>query len=327
MGQVWELDLPHHQQSVLLAYADHADHDGTGVRPSRALVAWKTGYSEDRVQEITRQLRRAGLLVVVREATPGRPVEYDIDLGAGQRKEPLPKGGRSNHPSPGPKGGRRDGAKGGSQDPPQPSIEPRASGPAAQPPARAGRSDSALGANGSAPALGVELLRTVQRQPEDTGYGARVDLGPAGLVVVEVPDQLPRLNDRRGRRAGIVTPVEYALARVALDAFNEQAESGYTLDAHLPTIVRRLRERPVAAAELRQVVVANFRRPWWRDHPGPQVLWGNAQAWERAIERATGRGPRPASGPRARHPGSGWDPGRIRSGTAEALQRAERRAT
>lgn len=60
---VWELPLPRDQKFVLLAYADHASHDGTNMYPSVSLVARKTGYGERAVQKITRALQRLGWLV------------------------------------------------------------------------------------------------------------------------------------------------------------------------------------------------------------------------------------------------------------------------
>ncbi len=63
MGLVWEADLPHDEKYVLLAYADHADHQGRHIFPSVGLVAWKTGYSPRQIQRITRDLQNRGILV------------------------------------------------------------------------------------------------------------------------------------------------------------------------------------------------------------------------------------------------------------------------
>ena len=54
MGIVWEADLPQREKFVLLAYADHADHDGNNVYPSIGLIAWKTGYEPRSIQRITK---------------------------------------------------------------------------------------------------------------------------------------------------------------------------------------------------------------------------------------------------------------------------------
>jgi DnaD/phage-associated family protein len=62
-ARVWELPLPRDQKLVLLAYADHASHDGTNIYPSVYLVARKSGYSERSVQKITRALQAAGWLL------------------------------------------------------------------------------------------------------------------------------------------------------------------------------------------------------------------------------------------------------------------------
>ena len=58
--QVWEHEFSHPHQSVMLALADHAHEDGTGIRPSINRIAWKTGYSERSVQNILSQLRQLG---------------------------------------------------------------------------------------------------------------------------------------------------------------------------------------------------------------------------------------------------------------------------
>jgi len=63
MGLVWDLDIPQNEKFVLLAYADHADHNGDNMFPSVALVAKKTGYSERSVQRTTRSLEEKGYLV------------------------------------------------------------------------------------------------------------------------------------------------------------------------------------------------------------------------------------------------------------------------
>jgi hypothetical protein len=94
-GLVWELQLPREEKYVLLALADHADHDGNNVFPSIALVAWKTDYSERRIQELMRRLENKGLLVKVEERFGrGHTVKYRIDLASGTFREPLRKGAK-----------------------------------------------------------------------------------------------------------------------------------------------------------------------------------------------------------------------------------------
>jgi len=63
MGLVWDLRLSGGQKLVLLAYADHASHDGANIFPSVGLIAKKTGYGERWVQSVTRQLKAEGWLV------------------------------------------------------------------------------------------------------------------------------------------------------------------------------------------------------------------------------------------------------------------------
>ena len=63
MAWVWDLDLPTNEKFILLAYADHADHDGYNVYPAVDTVAKKTGYKRRAVQLITRKLEERGLLI------------------------------------------------------------------------------------------------------------------------------------------------------------------------------------------------------------------------------------------------------------------------
>ena len=55
-GLVWESDLPQNEKYVLLAYADHADHEGNGIFPSVGLIAWKTGYTPRNIKRIKKIL-------------------------------------------------------------------------------------------------------------------------------------------------------------------------------------------------------------------------------------------------------------------------------
>lgn len=91
MGMVWEHEFDRPEQAVMLAIADHADHDGEGIYPSMARVAWKTGYSKRQVIRIMNGLRERGVLVLVREADPinFRPTEYRIDWTKAQPKAPF----------------------------------------------------------------------------------------------------------------------------------------------------------------------------------------------------------------------------------------------
>ena len=94
MSGVWEVDLEHGAQGLLLALADHADDDGRRCYPSVPYLAWKTGYSESQVRRIMKQLRESGLIVPVANENGGRgnPVEYVIHLEKGSKKPPfIPK--------------------------------------------------------------------------------------------------------------------------------------------------------------------------------------------------------------------------------------------
>jgi Helix-turn-helix domain len=137
MGQVWELDLPHNQQSVLLAFADHADDEGYNARPGIEYVAWKTGYSERQVQRIVRELERVELLVEVAAAAGRKATAYRVVVAAGHRKAPYqPRHEREPNAMTDRRGDKMSGRHPGSsrgdiQVSPEPSREPNGSGLAA----------------------------------------------------------------------------------------------------------------------------------------------------------------------------------------------------
>lgn len=96
VGQVYDLDLPHNEQSIMLALADHGHDDGSHIRPSVGYLAWKTGYTERQVQTILRRLESKGLIEPVAYATGGRgkATEYQMHIERGAKKAPYvpPKG-------------------------------------------------------------------------------------------------------------------------------------------------------------------------------------------------------------------------------------------
>lgn len=66
MGEVWDLDnskISREEKYILLAYADHADHDGNNMYPSIETICKKTGYKERATQMITKSLVKKGYLI------------------------------------------------------------------------------------------------------------------------------------------------------------------------------------------------------------------------------------------------------------------------
>lgn len=72
MSLVWDLDCPARlgqkefkpsHKYVLIAYADHADHNGKNIYPAVATIARKTGLDDRTVQRLTHDLKEMGLLV------------------------------------------------------------------------------------------------------------------------------------------------------------------------------------------------------------------------------------------------------------------------
>ena len=64
MGAVFDIEgLSPTLKFVLLAYADHASHDGTGIWPAVQSIATKTGYSERTIQNSTKELQELGYMI------------------------------------------------------------------------------------------------------------------------------------------------------------------------------------------------------------------------------------------------------------------------
>jgi hypothetical protein len=80
---VWQAQLAGTVKLVLLKLCDHANDDGSSVRPSIPSVAKACGIGERTVQDAMKQLRFSAVLIQVRAAdfSTRRPVEYRIDIG------------------------------------------------------------------------------------------------------------------------------------------------------------------------------------------------------------------------------------------------------
>lgn len=85
-GKVWELKLDPIDKLVLLALADHADHEGNNVRPGNALLCAKTGLSERTIGVKIAKLTSMGLLDPVTTTTGrGNIREFAVDADKGER--------------------------------------------------------------------------------------------------------------------------------------------------------------------------------------------------------------------------------------------------
>lgn len=99
MAAVWDMDLPRDQKFILLAYADHADHDGGNIYPAVALIARKTGYSVRSVQTVAKELVSSGRLVPDGRGPHGTR-RWRMPLYVpGADSAPLPIGGKETQPS------------------------------------------------------------------------------------------------------------------------------------------------------------------------------------------------------------------------------------
>lgn len=92
-GMVWEMHLPRPLKYVLLALADHADHDGGSIRPGVELLAWKCELEVRHVQRLLRELEGLGV-IVPEEGTKGGAGNitcYRIDFDAVAKLPPKPR--------------------------------------------------------------------------------------------------------------------------------------------------------------------------------------------------------------------------------------------
>lgn len=88
MAAVWDLKLSPAEKLVLLAYADHADHEGRNIYPALETVAEKTGYSRRQVIRITQALVSGQYLrIAAHHYGRGRTVRYR--LGKGVKMSPF----------------------------------------------------------------------------------------------------------------------------------------------------------------------------------------------------------------------------------------------
>jgi hypothetical protein len=80
MSMVWESGLPKNQKMTLLAYADHANDDGTSVYPGEDKMTDKTSDSAGNVRRVTKLLIKDGLLIQVKRGHRGQRAEFRIEL-------------------------------------------------------------------------------------------------------------------------------------------------------------------------------------------------------------------------------------------------------
>ena len=80
MAMVWKSGMPKNQKMTLLAYADHANDDGTSVYPGEDVMAEKTSDSPGNVRRVTKQLIEDGVLIQTKRGHRGQRAEFRINL-------------------------------------------------------------------------------------------------------------------------------------------------------------------------------------------------------------------------------------------------------
>ncbi len=91
IGRVYDIRLPHDEQAIMIALADHGNDFGEHIHPSVDYLAWKTEYDRRNVQRILRKLEDKQLLIPVAFARGGRgrATEYEMHLENGEPKAPF----------------------------------------------------------------------------------------------------------------------------------------------------------------------------------------------------------------------------------------------
>ena len=184
--QVWEHELSHPHQAIMLALADHAHEDGTGIHPSIKRIAWKTGYSERSVQNIMSQLRDLGLLVIVMPATHNTPNEYRFNWAAVTSKPSFDEY----------MDGKKEQKSRGADSAPLPNTPDRGAVPVQQ-----GCSSDAIGVQfscdrGAVPVQqGCSVAHPIRKEPlrepsEETKEAAESDLRFGVVTYQQPPDEI-----------------------------------------------------------------------------------------------------------------------------------------
>ncbi len=88
MAQIWGADLPASEKLILLSLADHADHNGEHIYPSKGLIAWKTGFDPRHVNRVLKNLEDKKILVRTGVRT-NRVIEYKIIFSTIPRLAPY----------------------------------------------------------------------------------------------------------------------------------------------------------------------------------------------------------------------------------------------
>lgn len=79
VGKVLAHNFKPPEEKVMIALAEHANDDGTNIRPGIVRLRWETGYSRTSILRIMKSLRKSGVLVQTRNPGPGRPSRYRFD--------------------------------------------------------------------------------------------------------------------------------------------------------------------------------------------------------------------------------------------------------
>lgn len=150
-------------------------------------------------------------------------------------------------------------------------LMPKLGTPESGPPSESGATPPGSGPN---PLRTTTPFSSNNNGSEEEQFRLELQEGP----VRENGDK-PKLVDKKQ-----VTKAERATAHQVLAVFNEAAGTRYRAIEFVEKIVRRIREHPAMTVEdHKEVIVRQFKAPWWRGRATPAVIYGNASVFETAI--------------------------------------------
>lgn len=116
MAEVFDAEnLSSRDKFILLAMADHADHDGTGIYPGNTELSRKTGYSKRTIKNAQDSLKDKGIIELVSSEDPESQKAREWRINPGELDSP---GGVNEVQDP----GERDSSPPGERGSTQPSV-------------------------------------------------------------------------------------------------------------------------------------------------------------------------------------------------------------
>lgn len=166
-------------------------------------------------------------------------------------------------------------------------------------------SEGGEGTAASAPGIPKRVGSRTPPSSKSPDEGRRLSFGVSqdgdGQLRLDAPEMEksgapPKPRGRSGRApeqiAGRrVTIEEEHFALDVLTIFNEVSGRRFGSKQAVGKIILRHREHPeLTAAEHRWIIEQQFAKPWWKGDPSPNVIYGNGDLFDRALNNVRGSG-------------------------------------